>query len=377
MSSPRYPPGPSSASSVPSPSAIPRMPGPPFPRPFDSTGSPGGTGSSAHQERRYEPYRRPIAPASGPGSDHRQETVHSHGSPHLQSRIALGTRQHYEGYHQRSLASPLTHSRHLSSSSMIDVRRPVAPPSSHSTHARHHSSPQQQQQQQQQHQHQSTRPQQHYTSPHQHFTSPHHHQPPHSPYQHTSPRHQHQAASTQPPRAKAYETTRPTEVYQPSRGAQRDAKWHKKYTERAHLLGGPAGHGGRVPPPHPGHQAYPSMSPQTSHGSHMPIISPGFGPHQAYPNRITLAQQTRPVAQPQPQAQTPRLPPATHAPPYLAHSSKGGPPPVPMDQLRREQAIAIATARKKHQEATRLAAAKEESDRKVRRIQLQVFVHAR
>lgn len=50
---------------------------------------------------------------------------------------------------------------------------------------------------------------------------------------------------------------------------------------------------------------------------------------------------------------------------------------MPMEQLRREQAMAIATARKKHQEAMRQSAAKEENDRKIRRIQLQVFVHAR
>ena len=48
-----------------------------------------------------------------------------------------------------------------------------------------------------------------------------------------------------------------------------------------------------------------------------------------------------------------------------------------MDRIRQEQQAAIAGARRAHAETLEREAAKEEAERKVRRIQLQVFVHAR
>ena len=181
------------------------------------------------------------------------------------------------------------------------------------------------------------------------------------------------------PRPKAYETRRPTEVYQPSRGAQRDAKWHRKYTERAHLLAGGEGHGGRVPPPHPGPQVQvlPPISSHVTHAPHRPVISPGFAPQLARPLRVSHASRLARIAQPARPLSATATATAAHAPPYLAHPSQRGTSPGEMEQLRRVQAAAISSARKKHQESMRQSAAKEENDRKVRRIQLQVFVHAR
>jgi hypothetical protein len=48
-----------------------------------------------------------------------------------------------------------------------------------------------------------------------------------------------------------------------------------------------------------------------------------------------------------------------------------------LDRIRAEQQAAIAAARKTHQESMQQRAQEEEYNRKTRRIQLQVFVHAR
>jgi len=122
------------------------------------------------------------------------------------------------------------------------------------------------------------------------------------------------------------ETHEPNSRYQPSRGAQRDAKWHARVAERSHLVSRRSPMAGRVPPPHPGNwpQNYPP-----------PNGFPNVG-HHGVP-----------------------LPPRT------------------MEQVRAEQRAAIAVARRTYADSVQAAAVKEETDRKVRRIQLQVFVHAR
>ncbi|ORY32315.1 hypothetical protein BCR39DRAFT_587053 [Naematelia encephala] len=106
--------------------------------------------------------------------------------------------------------------------------------------------------------------------------------------------------------AKAYETNRPTGRYQPSRGAQRDAKWHARYGDRQH-----------------------------------PILrsSPGVVAHARYPEI-----------------------------PIQTNTGMSN-----MERIRAEQRAAIDAARKAHLENVR----KETEERKIRRIQLQVFVHAR
>lgn len=47
------------------------------------------------------------------------------------------------------------------------------------------------------------------------------------------------------------------------------------------------------------------------------------------------------------------------------------------EQMRKQQMATIAAARHAHMAASRKAAAEAETERKIRRIQLQVFVHAR
>lgn len=47
------------------------------------------------------------------------------------------------------------------------------------------------------------------------------------------------------------------------------------------------------------------------------------------------------------------------------------------EQMRKQQMATIAAARQAHIAATRKTAAEAETERKIRRIQLQVFVHAR
>lgn len=129
--------------------------------------------------------------------------------------------------------------------------------------------------------------------------------------------------------AREYQVSKPNSRYQPSRGAQRDARWHAKYAERSHLISHRSLMIGRVPPPHPGNSNAPKHMPSGRHS-----------------NGNSLG-------------------------------DFSWPPLRDMEQVRAEQQAAIAAARRAHAESLKNNTVKEESQRKARRIQLQVFVHAR
>jgi hypothetical protein len=129
--------------------------------------------------------------------------------------------------------------------------------------------------------------------------------------------------------SKAYGTTKVTSRYQPSRGAQRDAKWRARYQERTHLQSQQ-------------HPQDPSWAGRTQHQS---LAQKYETPHNdettlTYPGRGQM-----------------RLP--------------------NLEKVRLEQQIAIANARKVLAARLKQGATKEETIRNTRRIQLQVFVHAR
>jgi hypothetical protein len=132
--------------------------------------------------------------------------------------------------------------------------------------------------------------------------------------QHTSAR----KYTSRQSQAKAYETTRPTNRYQQSRGAQRDAKWHARYDDCSHL-----------------HTQQPASISQSDQCKHHYLDGNVPPPHAS-----------------------------------VALTSN-------VEAIRMEQRAAIAAARKAHTAQIQAEAEKIQGDKKIRSIQLQVFVHAR
>ncbi|WVF70548.1 hypothetical protein IAT40_005339 [Kwoniella sp. CBS 6097] len=166
-----------------------------------------------------------------------------------------------------------------------------------------------------------------------------------APYSHSSM----QSSTARPAepdrRSKAYESARPKGRYQPSRGAQRDAKYSRKLTAAAQAT------------------AETSRG-QTKGLSKRNSSSTSCAEVKYEQTKVTLVHPTsKPNNQP------------VHTRPTYTRCPLSD--EVLMEQIRKEQIAAVQAARKEHQEMLALRAKKEEEDKKVRRIQLQVFVHAR
>ncbi|WVQ97374.1 hypothetical protein IAU59_004486 [Kwoniella sp. CBS 9459] len=157
-------------------------------------------------------------------------------------------------------------------------------------------------------------------------------------------------------RTKVDETTRSTGRYQPSRGAQRDAKYSKKLAATASQATGE------------------SARRAATDSARKERVMPE-GTSQAKAQTQAQYRQTR-VVDPKARATFTQheLQIGANSYSYPRHSLDHE---VFMEQIRKEQIAAVEAARKEHRQALALVAKKEEEDRKVRRIQLQVFVHAR
>ncbi|OCF31095.1 hypothetical protein I316_07226 [Kwoniella heveanensis BCC8398] len=156
-------------------------------------------------------------------------------------------------------------------------------------------------------------------------------------------------------RSNAHEATRNTGRYQPSRGAQRDAKYSRKLAAAAA--------GAQTPVPAASARSKNSSSSEHAHtrGSSGTTMQKD---HQ-YERRAIV----HPKKQEYPTSARSQLHVVSRDPPSNERL---------MERIRKEQIAAVQAARKEHQETLALRAKKEEEERrKVRRIQLQVFVHAR